>query len=71
MFANPHLWPIMAGVAVGFVVVAGLWALLLRNWVKAKQRWVWAALAGLLSVVYLVNVDAWLIEPESLVVRVL
>ena len=69
MFANPHLWPIMAGVAVGFVVVAGLWALLLRNWVKAKQRWVWAALAGLLSVVYLVNVDAWLIEPESLVVR--
>jgi len=69
MFSNPHLWPILACVAVGFVIVAGAWSLLLRAWATSKRRWTWAAGAGLLTAFYLVNVDAWLIEPESLVVH--
>lgn len=69
MFSNPHLWPILATVAVGFLVVAGLWALLLRSWDKAKLRWLFAGCLGVLTAFYLFNVDAWLIEPESLVVR--
>lgn len=69
MFSNPHLWPILACVAAGFVVVAALWSLLLRRWDKSKRRWIWAGLAALVTAFYLVNVDAWLIEPESLVVR--
>jgi predicted MPP superfamily phosphohydrolase len=69
VFSNPRLWPILACAAAGLVVVAGVWALLLRNWSKANLRWLWAALAVVLTAAYLVNLDAWLIEPESLVVR--
>lgn len=69
MFSNPHLWPILACAAAGFVIAAGVWFLLLRNWAKTNLRWSWAALAVVLTAAYLVNLDAWLIEPESLVVR--
>lgn len=69
MFSNPHLWPILACVAVGFVAVVGLWSLLIRKWSVLKLRWLWAGCAGVLTAFYLINVDAWLIEPESLVVR--
>jgi len=69
MFENPHLWPILAGLGVGFALVAAVWALIWRSWAKLKRRWTWTIVAGLLGAFYLVNVDAWLIEPESLVVR--
>ncbi|MFT3728693.1 MAG: metallophosphoesterase [Terricaulis sp.] len=69
MFSNPHLWPILAGVALGFVIVAAAWALLLRRWEGAKPSWARAAGAAALTAIYLINVDAWLIEPESVVVR--
>lgn len=69
MFSNPHLWPILAGLAAGFVLVAGAWSLLIRRWTALKRRRVWVASAALLTAFYLVNLDAWLIEPESLVVR--
>jgi predicted MPP superfamily phosphohydrolase len=69
VFSNPHLWPLLACAAAGFVIAAGVWCLLLRNWARATLRWLWAALAVVLTAAYLVNLDAWLIEPESLVVR--
>lgn len=69
MFSNPHLWPILGGVAAGFVVVAGLWSLLIRRWASLKRKRLWAGCATLLTAFFLLNVDAWLIEPESLVVR--
>jgi predicted MPP superfamily phosphohydrolase len=69
MFQNQHLWPILVVAALGFVVVAGAWALLLRKWPALKLRWWWAGGAALLTALYLVNLDAWLIEPESLVVH--
>ncbi len=47
----------------------GVWFLLLRSWARIKRRRWWAALAVVLTAGYLVNLDAWLIEPESLVVR--
>jgi len=67
--SNPHLWPILACAAAGLVITAGAWFLLLRNWAKINLRWLWAALAVVLTAACLVNLDAWLIEPESLVVR--
>jgi predicted MPP superfamily phosphohydrolase len=69
MLENPQLWPILAGIAVGFVLVAGAWAWLLRGWENLKLRWAWAGAAALLTGLYLINVDAWLIEPRALVVH--
>lgn len=69
MFANPHLWPILICVAATFVAVAVAWSLLIRRWTSLKRKRLWAPGVALFTVVYLLNVDAWLIEPESLVVR--
>lgn len=68
---HPHLWPaiIGAGAGMALVVWAALW--LVQRWdrMKPRTRWAWFAVIALFETAYWLNVYAWLIEPNLLVVR--
>ncbi len=68
---HPHLWPaiIGAGAGMALVVWAALW--LVQRWdrMKPRMRWAWFAVIALFETAYWLNVYAWLIEPNLLVVR--
>ncbi len=68
---HPHLWPALIGTAVGLaLIVWASWALM-RRWdaLKPCTRWVWFAIIAVFETAYWLNVYAWLVEPNRLVVR--
>lgn len=68
---HPHLWPALIGAVLGFalIIVATLW--LLRRWdtLAPRPRWAWFALIAVFEAAYWLNLYAWLVEPNLLVVR--
>ncbi len=68
---HPHLWPAVIGAAFGLPVLAlAMWRLF-RRWdgLRPRTRWTLLVLLGLVEAGYWLNVYAWLIEPNRLVVR--
>ncbi|MEZ5973164.1 MAG: metallophosphoesterase [Hyphomonadaceae bacterium] len=70
-FFHPQLLPATIGAIIGLplVVLAGVW--LFRRWSKlgARTRWLLFAAVALFEVAYWLNIYAWFIEPQMLVVR--
>lgn len=70
-FFHPQLLPATIGALIGLplVVLACIW--LFRRWGKLGKRARWALLAGvaLFEATYWLNIYAWFIEPNQLVVR--
>ncbi|MEZ6024281.1 MAG: metallophosphoesterase [Hyphomonadaceae bacterium] len=68
---DPQLWPAIIGAVLGFVLIAWATLWLVRRWDgwSRRRRWVVAVALALVELVYWVNVYAWLIEPNRLVVR--
>lgn len=68
---HPHLWPAIIGAGLGMaaVVWAGLW--LVQRWdrLSPRRRWALFAAIALFETAYWLNVYAWLVEPNLLVVR--
>lgn len=71
MLPHPDLWPAIAGIAVGFVLVtwAAIW--LFRRWrsLSPRVRWSVFALVAVFELAIWLNAYAWLVEPNLLVVR--
>lgn len=71
MLPHPHLWPALAGAAIGLAAIAwgAIW--LARRWpaLGARTRWSLFVALGLFEIVYWLNVYAWFVEPNRLVVR--
>ncbi len=71
MIPHPAIWPAIAGALIGFpvVVLSAIW--LVRNWRRLGPRVRWALFAALalFETAYWLNVYAWLVEPNLLVVR--
>jgi len=66
---HPHLWPAIIGAVVGLIFIAWASVWLARNWTTQQRRWwIFAALA-VFELAYWLNVYAWLVEPNRLVVR--
>ncbi|MGE3143696.1 MAG: metallophosphoesterase [Hyphomonadaceae bacterium] len=68
---HPQLWPALIGaiLGLGLVAVGGVW--LARRWGKLSPRLRWGLFGGLaiLEVACWLNIYAWLIEPNMLLVR--
>ncbi len=68
---HAHLWPALIGAALGLALAAyaGLW--LARRWrvLTRPSRWSALALIALFEGAYWLNVYAWFVEPNMLVVR--
>ena len=68
---HPQLLPATGGAVLGFaaLVVACLW--LIKRWAKLgrRTRWVLFALIALVEAAYWLNIYAWFVEPNLLVVR--
>lgn len=68
---HPHLWPALFGAVLGLVLIVwASWALT-RRWRGMAEVARWTALAALVlfATAYGLNVYAWLVEPNLLVVR--
>ncbi len=70
-FFHPQLLPATIGAVLGLplVVLACVW--LFRRWgaLKPGTRWVLVALVAVFEALYWLNIYAWFIEPNQLVVR--
>lgn len=66
-----ELWPAIVGAAVGFAVMLWTSWRLSKRWsdFSIRKRWIAGVALALFELVYWVNVYAWLIEPNLLVVR--
>jgi hypothetical protein len=66
---HPHLWPAIIGAGLGFALIvwASIW--LARRWPAQRHRWKLFAAIALFETVYWINVYAWLVEPNLLLVR--
>jgi uncharacterized protein len=71
MAPHPHLWPAIIGALLGLVLVIWACVWLFRRWdgMKPRARWIWFAAIAVLETAYWLNVYAWLVEPNLLVVR--
>lgn len=71
MFPHPDVWPAIIGAAIGFALV--LWACLwlFKRWdgFSLRLRWGLFALIGVFEIAIWLNIYAWFIEPNRLVVR--
>jgi uncharacterized protein len=69
----PHhaLWPALIGAALGLPLVLYLSWRLARAWPRlgVRKRWIYGVALALFETAYWLNVYAWLIEPNMLVVR--
>lgn len=68
---HPQMWPATLGAVLGLVlVVAACWRLV-RRWdkLRLRTRWIWFALIAMFEAAYWLNIYAWFIEPNQLVVR--
>lgn len=68
---HPQLWPALIGAAVGLALIVWASLKLVRSWdaMPARRRWAFAIAVALFETMYWLNVYAWLIEPNLLVVR--
>jgi uncharacterized protein len=68
---HPHLWPAIVGAGVGMAVVVWACLWLFQRWDKLSPRRKWALFAAiaLFETAYWLNIYAWLVEPNLLVVR--
>lgn len=68
---HPHLWPVIIGAVLGFalVIAACLW--LVKRWdgMSVRGRWIAAVAIALFETAYWLNIYAWFVEPNMLVVR--
>jgi uncharacterized protein len=68
---HPHLWPALIGAFVGIIVLslAAVWLVTRWRTLSKRTRWVLFSVLTLVEVAYWLNVYAWFIEPNQLVVR--
>jgi predicted MPP superfamily phosphohydrolase len=71
MLPHWHLWPAIIGAITGFALIVWLCLRLGKRWggMNARTRWVAVIAIGFFEAAYWVNVYAWLIEPNLLIVR--
>lgn len=71
MLPHPHLWPAWIGAVAGFALIVWLSWRLMRRWdgMTKRRRWTLLGALALFECVYWLNVYAWLVEPNMLVVR--
>ncbi|MBY0565085.1 MAG: metallophosphoesterase [Hyphomonadaceae bacterium] len=71
MLPHPHLWPAILGVGVGTTAIVWGGIALFRRWDALKPRTRWLALGALvvLEAAFWLNIYAWFVEPNRLVVR--
>ncbi|MGE0741666.1 MAG: metallophosphoesterase [Hyphomonadaceae bacterium] len=71
MLPHPHLWPAVLGAALGLALIVWVSLWYVRRWRTLSPRTRWLAFAGIaaLEALYWLNVYAWLIEPNLLIVR--
>lgn len=69
MLPHPDLWPASIGAVLGFVLIAWAAIWLVRRWTTLKRRWWIVAVLAVFEAVYWLNIYAWFIEPNMLVVR--
>lgn len=71
MLPHPHLWPAMIGAVLGLVLIAWVAWWLARRWstLGNRTRWVIFIAVALFEAAYWLNIYAWFIEPNRLVVR--
>src|SRR5690349_16066972 len=68
---HPQLLPAMIGAVVGFVLLALATVWLVRKWrtLSPRKRWIAFAAIAFVETGYWLNIYAWFIEPNTLVVR--
>lgn len=66
---HPHLWPAIIGAVLGLalIAVASIW--LFRRWSTQKHRWWIVAAIAVFELAFWLNIYAWFVEPNMLVVR--
>jgi predicted MPP superfamily phosphohydrolase len=71
MLPHPHLWPALVGAVVGLPVIVWASWLLIRRWdgLAPRTRWTAFAAIALIETAYWLNIYAWFVEPNLLVVR--
>nr|AQQ75095.1 hypothetical protein [uncultured bacterium] len=67
----PHalLWPAIIGAILGFGLIAWVSIWLVRRWAGQKHRWWIFAAIAVFETAYWLNIYAWFVEPNLLVVR--
>ena len=70
-FFHPQLLPATIGAVIGLplVILACVW--LFRRWstFSPRKRWIWFAAIAVFEALYWLNIYAWFVEPNQLVVR--
>lgn len=68
---HPQLWPALIGAVLGFLLIAWATIWLVRRWrtLSTRKRWFAFAAIALVGLAYWINIYAWFIEPNTLVVR--
>lgn len=71
MLPHPHLWPALIGAIAGLALIvwASVWLFKRRDGLKPRMRWIAFAAIALFKSAYWLNIYAWFIEPNQLVVR--
>lgn len=71
MLPHPQLWPAWIGAILGLALIAWASWRLFRRWdaMAGRKRWLVLGALALLETAYWLNVYAWLVEPNLLVVR--
>jgi len=71
MLPHWHLWPAIIGAILGLALVAWLCLRLVKRWggMSPRARWIAAIAIGLFETAYWLNIYAWFVEPNMLVVR--
>lgn len=68
---HPHLWPAIIGAVVGLALVTWACVWLFKRWgaLRPAVKWSLLALIGVFEIAIWLNVYAWFIEPNRLVIR--
>src|SRR5262245_10409189 len=68
---SPQMWPAIIGAPVGFTLLVWLGIWLFRRWdaLTLRGRWIAVIAIGLYEALFWINVYAWFVEPNMLVVR--
>lgn len=71
MLPHPHLWPALIAAAIGLPLIVWSCVWYARRWsgFTLSKRVIFGIIIALFETVYWLNVYAWLIEPNRLVVR--
>jgi len=71
MLPHPHLWPALIGAVLGFALVVWACLWLMKRWggMSVRRRWVVGVAIALFEAAYWLNIYAWFVEPNMLVVR--